>query len=121
MAQAVRAGHCESGFDHYWRTPEENRRPHWLFDPPFYEQQFPDFTLRRLATHGLANSADHYLRHGDIDGRTGSHFFSPSFYCGALSAPDARAAESHGAFRHHLRSRRHAVPDAQVSPYFDPA
>src|SRR5437899_1870711 len=41
-AEAVRAGDCESGFDHYCRTGFASLSPHWLYDEDLYRRRYPD-------------------------------------------------------------------------------
>jgi O-antigen biosynthesis protein len=121
VAAAVAAGHFLSGFDHYTRNPDEDRRPHWLFDPDFYARQYPDSTSKWLGRAGYVNRYDHFLQAGDAAGRNPSLFFSPAFYRSELDLYEARSAEAEGGFTHYLRRFRISLPELQVSPYFDPA
>jgi GT2 family glycosyltransferase/glycosyltransferase involved in cell wall biosynthesis len=120
VTQLVAAGQLQSGFDHYCRDPSETRRPHWLFDPRFYGEQYPDLAAEHLSKGGYANRYDHFLRAGDAAGRNSSLFFSAEYYRSELDLYEARRADTEGGFKHYLRRFRISLPELQVSPYFDP-
>ncbi len=80
IAAAIEAGHYASAFDAYCRRGSLDRAPHWLFDEVGYRDRHPDVTPDVLAAADLANSYDHYLRHGGQEDRIGHILFDPTVY-----------------------------------------
>ncbi|HEX5325259.1 MAG TPA: glycosyl transferase, partial [Acetobacteraceae bacterium] len=92
----------------------------WLFDEELYRARYPDLTEERLAAGGFDGLLQHYLRRGDREGRSGSLFFDPAYYCGQLSAEQAARAVEVGALAHYLRGIDGGA-EPRSSIYFDPA
>jgi O-antigen biosynthesis protein len=80
VSEAIRAGHFASGFDHYCRSGQDTRSPHWLFNLDFYQSEWPDLTAAALREGGFANTYDHFLRVGSGEGRLGHPLFDSRFY-----------------------------------------
>jgi hypothetical protein len=58
VAEAVRAGDWESGFDHYCRQGFASRSPHWLYDDDLYRERHPDLSDALLTASGFPNRFD---------------------------------------------------------------
>ncbi len=116
IAAAVRDGHFASAFDSYCRTGNADRSPHWLFDEAAYRRHYPDLTNDVLAGADLANGYDHFLRHGNAEGRIGHAMFDPLFY-----ARQAGLTESQPPFQHYLTALERGGTEAETSRYFDSA
>ncbi|MBV8401365.1 MAG: glycosyltransferase [Acetobacteraceae bacterium] len=124
VAEAVRAGDWESGFDHYCRQGFASRSPHWLYDDGFYRKRYGDLADDLLAASGFVNRYDHYLKHGNPEGRRAHPLFDPGFYIAHLQDEELRAEAEKVPFIHYLlclESREWAQPEPPPSPYFDPA
>lgn len=118
IAAAVGDGRFPSAFDAYCRTGNQDRAPHWLFDELHYRRHQPDLTNEVLAEAGLVNGYDHFLRHGNREGRTGHLLFDPIYYVEHL-APDERAAAAEtGPFRHYLTDLERGQAAHETSRYF---
>ena len=102
IADAVAGGQFPSAFDAYCRTGNADRSPHWLFDELYYRRRYPDLTDDVLADAGLANGYDHFLRHGEFEGRVGHVLFDPQVYLDQLDAAERADATEIGPFRHFL-------------------
>ncbi|HEX5326090.1 MAG TPA: glycosyltransferase, partial [Acetobacteraceae bacterium] len=92
----------------------------WLFDEELYRARYPDLTEEWLVAEGFDGLLQHYLCRGDREGRSGSLFFDPAYYCSRLSAEQAARAVEVGALAHYLRG----IDDGgepRSSIYFDPA
>jgi O-antigen biosynthesis protein len=121
VAEAVRIGRVASAFDAYCRYGFHGRSPHWLFDEFFYRTHHTDVTEAYLASEGLANGYDHYLRHGDRSGRSGHLLFDPMTYAAQLDPDERREANEQGCFAHYLKSLAAQHPERRTSIYFDPS
>jgi GT2 family glycosyltransferase len=120
VAAAVKAGHFESGFDHYCLDGHASFSPHWLFDETLYRTRYDDLGDEALAAGEFANGYDHFLKHGSREGRVGHVLFNPARYRAGLDADAARESDAIGAFRHFLSRLDAAAAETQVSDYFDP-
>jgi GT2 family glycosyltransferase len=120
-AAAVREGHAQSGFDAYCRNGFHSRSPHWLFNEPLYRQRHPDLRDEVLQADGNANGYDHYLKHGNREGRIGHLLFDPAVYRAQLDQAATAEADALGTFLHYLRCIAAGRPEPRTSQYFDPA
>ncbi len=121
VAEALQRGGVASAFDAYCRHGFHGRSPHWLFDELFYRTRYPDITEDYLATKGLANGYDHYLRYGQFSGRSGHLLFDPEMYSSELNSDERSEAEEQGYFTHYLKSLRLKPTERRTSIYFDPS
>ena len=112
IAEAIAAGVYESAFDAYCRGGSD-RAAHWLFDETQYRRRYPDLSEAALVACGAVNGYDHFLRHGDREGRVGHTLFDPAFYAAAF-APDRP-------FQHYLAGLWEGRLEQPTSVYFDPA
>jgi len=119
VAAFVRDGHAESAFDSYCRGGNLRRSPHWLFDESFYRKRHTDLVDEVLANAGLVNGYDHYLRHGELEGRMAHSLFDSTFYCDKLEPDGATRARAQGPFRHYLRRIETRTPEPRTTPYFN--
>jgi O-antigen biosynthesis protein len=119
-AAAVREGHAQSGFDAYCQTGRWLRSPHWLFNERQYRQRYRDLDDEILLADDNANGYDHYLRHGNREGRIGHPLFDPSVYRAQLCPAEMAEAEWLGTFLHYLRRVATGKPEIRTSLYFDP-
>ena len=78
IAEAVRAGDWESGLT---TTAGRDfvRSPHWLYDDDLYRERHPDLSDALLTASGFVNRFDHYLKHGNKEGRIAHPLFDPVF------------------------------------------
>ena len=120
VAQLIQSGQVASAFDAYCRGGCRERSPHWLFDEDLYRQRYPDLTDAVLAERGLANGYDHYLWHGDSEGREGHALFNPAMYLHGLDPVTADAARADGPFRHCLRRLHLRETEVRTASGFDP-
>ncbi|MDE2006335.1 MAG: glycosyltransferase [Rhodospirillales bacterium] len=120
VAEAIRSGRAQSGFDAYCRAEGEAASPHWLFSERLYRTRYADLTEAALRDGGYANGYDHYLREGDREGRSGSLFLDPAYALAALPANAAAYAAARGCFAWYLDCLGR-VAEPRVSPWFDPA
>ena len=116
IAAAVRDGHFSSAFDSYCRTGNADRSPHWLFDEAAYRRRYPDLTNDVLTEAGLANGYDHFLRHGNAEGRIGHPMFDPLYYVRQVGP-----VASEVPFQHYLTALERGGSSAETSRYFDSA
>ena len=119
-AAAVREGHAQSGFDTYCHAGLWLRSPHWLFNEAQYRQHYLDLHDEALLAVGNANGYDHYLRHGNREGRIGHLLFNPAVYRAQLDQAEMAEADALGTFLHYLRRIATNMPEIRTSPYFDP-
>ena len=118
IAQAIQDGMFSSAFDAYCRGGNQDRSPHWLFDEMYYRRRHPDLLNDALAEAGLANGYDHFLQHGNREGRIGHPLFDPFYYLAQLD-PDTRgAAAAAGPFQHYLLRLEQAPGGYETSRYF---
>ena len=120
VAEAVLQGRAASAFDAYCREGFHGRSPHWLFDEIFYRAQYPDLTEGELAARGVVNGYDHYLRYGDLAGRSGHPLFDPATYRADLDPEERARAEENGCFTHYLRSLALRQRERRPSIFFEP-
>lgn len=119
VADFVRAGHAESAFDSYCRGGNTTRSPHWLFDETFYRRRHTDLADEVLAEAGLVNGYDHYLRHGQSEGRIGHTLFNAAYYCDKLEPDGAERARAQGPYLHYLRRIETRTPEPSTTPFFN--
>jgi glycosyltransferase involved in cell wall biosynthesis len=118
IAQAVQDGMFSSAFDAYCRGGNRDRSPHWLFDELYYRDRYPDLLDDALVEAGLANGYDHFLQHGNREGRIGHPLFDPLYYVAHLEPDTSRAAAAAGPFQHYLSRLEHAPSGHETSRYF---
>ena len=121
IAAAVSAGAFSSAFDAYCRTGNQDRSPHWLFDELHYRRLQPDLTNDAIAETGLANGYDHFLRHGNREGRVGHPLFDPLFYLAHLEPGERAIASDVGPFQHYLQSLDQPPVARETARSFDSA
>ncbi|HEY1931439.1 MAG TPA: glycosyltransferase [Acetobacteraceae bacterium] len=119
VADFVNAGHAESAFDSYCRGGNTTRSPHWLFDEAFYRRRHADLADDVLTEAGLVNGYDHFLRHGQLEGRIGHWLFNTVYYCDNLEPDGAARARAEGPFRHYLRRIETRTPEPSTTPFFN--
>ncbi len=115
----IKAGAFTSAFDSYCRAGHRDRSPHWLFDEIYYRDRHPDLTNEAFRAGGLANGYDHFLRHGDREGRRGHILFDPDFYRTTLSPDEQTAAAESGYFHDYLLRLERRAPERRTTCYFD--
>jgi O-antigen biosynthesis protein len=71
IAELVRAGNYQSGFDHFCQHGHRGVSPHWLFDDALYADLYEDMTLENLDAHRCYGRYDHYLKSGQRERRMG--------------------------------------------------
>ncbi|MCQ8279202.1 glycosyltransferase [Acetobacteraceae bacterium KSS8] len=120
VAAHVAAGGAPSGFAHYITHGYRSRSPHWLFDEERYRRIYPDLGDPSEPTPGFVNGYDHFLAHGDEEGRSAHRFFDKALYDANVDESPELAAQPGGPFRHFLRSGGAAGSTARLSWYFDP-
>ena len=118
IAAAVADGAFSSAFDAYCRTGNQDRSPHWLFDELLYRRRHPDLTNDAIVETRLVNGYDHFLRHGNCEGRVGHPMFDPLYYLRQLEPSERVLAEDVGPFQHYLRTLEQAPADRETSWYF---
>jgi glycosyltransferase involved in cell wall biosynthesis len=118
IAGAVEAEQFPSAFDAYCRTGNADRSPHWLFDELSYRRRYPDLTDDVLADAGLANGYDHFLQHGDKEGRVGHVLLDPAFYLAHLDDAERAVAAEMGPFRHFITVSEHGGGVRETGRYF---
>ncbi|MBU6425374.1 MAG: glycosyltransferase [Rhodospirillales bacterium] len=123
VAELVRTGHYESGFDHYCQHGWRGVSPHWLFDDTLYAELYEDMTLENLELHGCYGRYDHYLKSGQREQRIGQYLFDASFYrAQALAAGVAEGEiDGPGPYVHFLACLGSGRDELPPSIYFDPA
>ncbi len=121
IADAVADGQFPSAFDAYCRSGNADRSPHWLFEEALYRRRYPDLTNDVLADAALANGYDHFLRHGDREGRGGHALFDPAFYLAHLPDSDRAEAAVLGPFRHYLVGLEQGGTQRETARCFDAA
>jgi O-antigen biosynthesis protein len=114
-------GSMASAFDAYCRQGFHGRSPHWLFDEIYYRTCYPDVTDDYLASEGLANGYDHYLRYGQFSGGSGHWLFDPEMYQSELDGDERKIAERQGYFTHYLKSLRLKANERRTTILFDPS
>lgn len=121
IAAAVRAGQFATGYDHFQRAGQfERRNPSAWFDTGYYLERNPD--LASAAGKGqLPSPFAHYLGGGQYEGRLASPYYDERFY--RLANPDIAAAIGRGALKNGLE---HFLLYGQYEgrtalPYFDAA
>lgn len=119
-AAAVPKGHAQSGFDIYCHAGLSLRSPHWLFNEAHYRQRYLDLRDEVLQANGIANGYDHYLRHGNREGRIGHPLFDPATYRAQLDQVEMANADALGTFVHYLCRIAARMPEIRTSRYFDP-
>jgi hypothetical protein len=119
IAAAVKAGQFATGFDHFQRAGQfERRNPSVWFDTGYYLEKNPD--LATAAGKGqLPSPYAHYLGGGQYEGRLASPYYDERFY--RLANPDIAAAIGQGALKNGLE---HFLLYGQYEgrtalPYFD--
>jgi len=120
IAAGIEAGRYASAFDAYCRRGCMDRSPHWLFDELAYRDRYRDLTREALTAARLANSYDHYLRHGGQEDRIGHVLFDPAAYLANFAAEDIPAIRRQGVLRHYLERLECGEPELPTSRYFDP-
>ena len=118
IAKAVADGQFPSAFDAYCRTGNKDRAPHWMFDELYYRRRYADLTNDVLTEAGLANGYDHFLRHGNREGRTGHLLFDPAYYQEQLDPDERAAAAEFGPFQHYLMGLEQSRAVHATSRYF---
>ena len=123
IAELVRAGHYQSGFDHYCQHGHRGVSPHWLFDDALYADLYEDMTLENLAQHQCYGRYDHYLRSGQRERRMGHFLFDGQYYhARAVEAGvDGAQVDLHGPYVHFLNRLGGDEEELAPSVYFDPA
>jgi GT2 family glycosyltransferase len=123
VAELVRGGHYESGFDHYCRHGHRALSPHWLFDDALYASLYEDMTLENLDQHRCHGRYDHYLKSGQRERRMAQFLFDGAFY--RLRAIEAGVPEAEidavGPYVHFLNRLGSGAPELPSSIYFEPA
>jgi GT2 family glycosyltransferase len=120
VAAAVRAGQVESGFDAYCRGGFVSRSPHWLFMEGLYRRQNSDLNDATLVADNNANGYDHYLKHGNREGRAGHPLFDPEVYLAQLDASERSEAGRIGPYPHYLRHIWAHGSEQRTTIRFDP-
>lgn len=93
VANAIAAGAFTSGFDHFDRFGQfERRDPSALFDTNYYLSLYPD--VAAVESNGAIAAYQHYITFGQIEGRNPSSLYNESFYL--AENPDVSAAVSQG-------------------------
>ena len=122
VTELVRAGHYDSGFDHFCRHGHRALSPHWLFDDALYASLYEDMTLENLDHHRCYGRYDHYLKSGQREKRMAQFLFDGGFY--RMRAIEAGAAEAEldtlGPYVHFLARLGFAQPELPPSIYFEP-
>ena len=118
IAAAVSTGIFSSAFDAYCRTGNQDRSPHWLFDELHYRNRHPDLTNDALVEAGMANGYDHFLQHGNREGRIGHPLFDPLYYLAHLEPAERAIATDLGPFQHYLQSLERGWVQHETSRYF---
>ncbi|HEY0182012.1 MAG TPA: glycosyltransferase [Rhodopila sp.] len=120
IAERLAAGDWRSAFDAYCRRGALDRSGHWLFDELAYRDRYPDLTNQVLASFGIYNGYDHYLRHGIEEDRIGHLLFDPKIYLSNFDPADVAAVRERGVFQHYLNRIESGEPELRTSIYFDP-
>ncbi len=123
VAELVRAGNYESGFDHFCRYGHRALSPHWLFDDFLYASLYEDMSLENLDHHRCFGRYDHWLKSGQRERRMAHFLFDNAFY--RLRALEAGVIndelDSTGPYVHFLHRLGGGQPELPSSIYFDPA
>ncbi|HQT44180.1 MAG TPA: hypothetical protein PLD79_09280, partial [Halothiobacillus sp.] len=104
IAELIRAGHYQSGFDHFCQHGHRASSPHWLFDDRLYARLYEDMSIDNLEQHGFMGRYDHYLKSGQFEGRQ-AHFIFDGFHYKqkAIDAGvDGIELDTLGAYKHFL-------------------
>lgn len=120
VAAAVRVGQMESGFDAYCRGGFVSRSPHWLFVEGRYRRLNPDLHDAALVADNHANGYDHYLKHGNREGRAGHPLFDSEVYRAQLDASECAEADRIGPYPHYLRHIWAHGGERRTTIRFDP-
>jgi GT2 family glycosyltransferase/glycosyltransferase involved in cell wall biosynthesis len=122
IAELVRAGNYQSGFDHFCQHGHRGVSPHWLFDDGLYADLYEDMTLENLDQHRCYGRYDHYLKSGQRERRMGQFLFDGMFYsAGAIEAGiDAAEIDAAGPYVHFLNRLGSGQEELAPSIYFDP-
>lgn len=120
VAAAVRAGQMESGFDAYCRGGFVSRSPHWLFMEGRYRRLNADLHDAALVADNNANGYDHYLKHGNREGRAGHPLFDSEVYRAQLDASECLEADRIGPYPHYLRRIWAHGSELRTTIRFDP-
>ncbi|OYV24608.1 MAG: glycosyl transferase family 2, partial [Rhodospirillales bacterium 20-58-10] len=122
IAELIRAGHYQSGFDHFCQHGHRASSPHWLFDDRLYARLYEDMSIDNLEQHGFMGRYDHYLKSGQFEGRQ-AHFIFDGFHYKqkAIDAGvDGIELDTLGAYKHFLYRLYSDVTEQPPSIYFDP-
>jgi GT2 family glycosyltransferase len=123
IAELVRAGHYDSGFDHFCRHGHRALSPHWLFDDFLYASLYEDMSLENLDQHHCYGRYDHYLKSGQRERRMAQFLFDGAFYKARAMEAGAPEADidSAGPYVHFLARLGAVQPEIASSIYFEPA
>ena len=119
VAEGIEAGTYESAFDSYCRGGGD-RSPHWLFEEFPYRRRHPDLTDGAFRDGGIANGYDHFLRHGDREGRVGHPLFDGAVYLAHFAVDEQRGVARQGPFHHYVAGLWTGAPELRTTWYFDP-
>lgn len=122
IAELVRAGNYQSGFDHFCQYGHRSVSPHWLFDDELYANLYEDMTLETLDQHHCYGRYDHYLKSGQREQRMGQFLFDGLYYHDrAIEAGvDAAELDAQGPYVHFLSRLGGGQEELAPSIYFDP-
>lgn len=118
IVEAIEQGKFSSAFDSYCRAGNLDRSPHWLFDEMYYRRRQADLTDTVLQQADLINGYDHFLRHGNREGRIGHPLFDPFYYLDRLPQEERAAAAEMGPYQHYLMTLDQGAADRETSRYF---
>ncbi|MDR3521455.1 MAG: glycosyltransferase [Acidocella sp.] len=122
VLELVRAGHYQSGFDHFCQYGHRALSPHWLFDDQHYQRLYEDMSIENLDQNGFAGRYDHYLKFGQFEGRQAHFIFDGSYYRqqaikAGIDAGDLDTFGPYSLFLNRLYSNTTELPP---SIYFNP-
>ncbi len=122
IAELVRAGNYQSGFDHFCQHGHRGVSPHWLFDDELYANLYEDMTLENLDAHQCFGRYDHYLKSGQRERRMGHFLFDGAYYRERAIAAGVAEAEidAQGPYVHFLNRLGSGEDELAPSIYFDP-
>jgi GT2 family glycosyltransferase/glycosyltransferase involved in cell wall biosynthesis len=122
IAELVRAGNYQSGFDHFCQQGHRGVSPHWLFDDELYGNLYDDMTLENLDQHQCHGRYDHYLNAGQRECRMGQFLFDGAYYRAAAveAGIDGAEVDLHGPYVHFLNRLGSGQEEIVPSVYFDP-
>jgi GT2 family glycosyltransferase len=123
IAELVRAGNYQSGFDHYCQHGHRGVSPHWLFDDELYGNLYDDMTLENLDQHRCYGRYDHYLKSGQRERRMGHFLFDGAFYRARAvnSGIPESEIDAEGPYVHFLNRLGGGKAELPPSIYFEPA